>query len=289
MFSSPKRISRNAERRRTVGDTAPQPAWMRCATLLCCMILVCVFCGTAFAQSAIPGIDLTPEFVGRLQPATASGGALPEAPGIRKPIDQPSPRLHSADHSADSLQPGDYGFVPLAAGQRASLFFRGYLASPASYLAMAASASANWIDGEPEGWGRTFGGYGKRAGTEFVLYTAQEAIHDAGDAALGLDPRYFACRCSGLLHRSGHVLKMTMLAYDGNGNLHLDLPRFAGDYGSSMLVTTLYPSAYSPLVQGVKMGHVQIGLDAGVNLMREFRPEIKRLARALKIANPATR
>ncbi len=141
--------------------------------------------------------------------------------------------------------------------------------------------------GEPDGWGRTFRGYGQRTGTEFVLYTVEEAVRDAGDAALGLDPRYFPCRCSGLLHRSGNALKMTLLASDGNGKLHPDLPRFAGDYGSSMLVTTWYPANYSPLVQGVKLGHVQLGLDTGVNLLREFSPEFKRFFRAIKLAKPA--
>jgi len=248
--------------------------------LLCGMIclLACVFCGAAFAQSApTPAINPTPQFVSRLQPASDSVSALPIEPA-------PSRQL---DVSPPELPPGDFGFVPLRAGDRATLFFKGYLASPVSYLAMTASASAGWIAGEPEGWGRTFRGYGQRAGTEFVLYTAEEAMHDAGDAALGLDPRYFPCRCSGLWHRSRNALKMTVLAYDGNGKLHLDLPRFAGDYGSSMLVTTWYPAPYSPLAQGVKMGHMQVGLDAGVNLLREFRPEIKRFLRALKLAKPA--
>jgi hypothetical protein len=249
------------------------------------LILAVLFCGAAFAQSAVPDVAPNHQVISQLRPIDDSDRMLPEEPGISRPIDESSSRL---PHPGP-IQPGEYGFVPLDTGQRANLFFKGYLASPISYLAMATSAGASWIAGEPEGWGRTLGGYSRRAGTEFLLYTTQEAMHDAGDAVMGLDPRYFPCRCSGLLQRSGHALAMTLLAYDGNGNLRLDLPRFAGDYGSSMLVTTLYPSAYSPLVQGVKMGHVQVGLDAGLNLIREFSPEFKRLGRVLKIVKPATR
>jgi hypothetical protein len=111
----------------------------------------------------------------------------------------------------------------------------------------------------------------------------EEAIHDSGDAALGLDPRYFRCRCAGVWHRSGHALKMTLFAYDANGNKHLDLPRFVGDYGSAMIVTTWYPTHYSPVVQGVQLGHAQLGMDAGVNVLREFSPELKRFLHKLHL------
>lgn len=237
-------------------------------------LLICVFCGEAIAQS--PAINPADQFVSRLQPVADPVGALPIELA-------PNPPMGA---TPTDLQPGDFGFVPLRTQDRATLFFR-YMTSPLTYSAMAASATGSWIAGVPEGWGRTFRGYGQRTGTEFALYTAEEATRDVGDAALGLDPRYFSCRCSGLWHRSGHALKMTVLAYDGNGGLHPDLPRFVGDYGSSMLVTTWYPAPYSPLAQGIKMGHVQVGLDAGVNLLREFSPEIKQIFRAFRLAKAA--
>jgi hypothetical protein len=263
------------------GVGTPQPssfrrgiAYIRIGVLL--LGAGCVFGGVALAQSASP-IDPALQPVSQLQPATDSIELLPEAPAASK----------SPDAAPAQLHPGDIGFVPLTGQERASLFFRGYLGAPVSYLEMGASAGATWLAGEPEGWGRTFRGYGRRVGTEFVLYTTQEAVHDAGDAALGLDPRYFSCRCSGLWHRSRNALKMTLFAYDGNGKLRPDLPRIVGDYGSSMLVTSWYPASYSPLVQGVKMGHVQLGLDVGVNLLREFSPELRRFLRAVKLAKPA--
>ncbi len=242
--------------------------------------LICLFCcSSAFAQSTFTVVSASAtEPASQLRNQTAANfvAVLPDAPA----------RSAYTEATLLPLHPGDVGFVPLRGDERASLFFKGFLVSPVSYVSMATAAGANWIAGEPEGWHRTFGGYMQRSGTEFLLYTTEEGVHDAGDAALGLDPRYFGCRCSGLWHRSGYALKMTLLAYDGNGYLHLDLPRFAGDYGSSMLVTTWYPANYSPLVQGVKMGHVQVGLDAGMNLLREFTPELKHFFRKLKPAQP---
>jgi hypothetical protein len=253
-------------------------AFARFRGMLCALVclLICVVCGTASAQSF--STSAANPVVSQLLPLTDADNdtdtidALPVELATSKPLEA----------TPGEAQPGEVGFVPLRVQDRAALFYKGYLASPVSYIAIATSASAGWAAGEPEGWGRTFRGYGQRVGTEVVLYSAEEAVRDVGDAALGLDPRYFPCRCSSFWHRSRNALAMTVLAYDDSGKLHLDLPRFLGDYGGSMLVSTWYPAGYSPLAQGVRMGHVQIGLDAGVNLLREFSPDIKRFFHVFK-------
>jgi hypothetical protein len=208
--------------------------------------------------------------VGFAQPApeataqpTYSVAELPQEPAIQS-LAEPS------------THPGAVGFVPLRAGERTDLFFKGFLGSPTTYYESVAAASVGLIANQPEGWHRTFGGYSKRVVTGFTLYTVEEVTHDAGDAALDLDPRYFRCRCNGGFRRAANAVKMTFLAYDRNGDTRLDLPRLVGDYGASMLVTTWYPANYSPLTRGVQTGHVQLGLDIGVNLIREFSPELKR-------------
>jgi hypothetical protein len=69
---------------------------------------------------------------------------------------------------------------------------------------------------------------------------------------------------------------MTFLTYDKHGHERLDLPQLAGAYGSGMLSTFWYPRSFSPLVQGVQAGHLQFGFVAGIHLIQEFSPEIKR-------------
>jgi hypothetical protein len=184
---------------------------------------------------------------------------------------------------AISSYPGESGFVSLTGSERTSLFFKGYLGEPSTYLTPLVEAGASQLAGEPEGWPRSFNGFNRRSGTALMLNTVEAGIHNAGDAALRLDPRYFRCRCSGGWRRSWYAFKMTALAYDGDGHARLDLPRFAGDYAGSMLVTTWYPSPYSPLVQGVKMGHTQLGTDFAFNLLREFSPEMKRFLRKFRL------
>jgi len=206
-------------------------------------------------------------------------------------LGQPSATLPDAPSAGASTsavfpppaQPGEVGYSPLTPRDRSTLFFKGYLGSPYMYYESIAVAAGQQFVGEPEGWPRTVSGYAKRAGSEMALLAIEEGIHQGGDAALGLDPRYFHCRCSGVWHRTGHAFKMTFLAYDANGHLRPDLPRLVGDYAGSMLVTTWYPPQYIARVQGVQMGHTQVGFDVGVNILREFSPELKRVLRHFSV------
>ena len=47
-----------------------------------------------------------------------------------------------------------------------------------------------------------------------------------------------------------------------------------------MIAEMPYPSHYSPLVQGVQNGHIQVGENAAINLFKlfkEFSPELRHL------------
>lgn len=220
----------------------------------------------AIAQQS-PGFAIEPAAQPVLLPA-ASTELLPVAPNAA-----PSANVLTASIA----YPGEPGFVPLTGDERSSLFFKGYLGAPTTYLMPLVEGGASQMAGVPVGWPSDMNGYNRRVGTSLVLNTMEAGIRDVGDAAMGLDPRYFPCRCSGSFHRTWYAFKMTALAYDSSGHARLDLPRIAGDYASSMFVTTWYPSPYSPLFQGIKTGHMQLGTDFAFNLVREFTPEMKRI------------
>ncbi|MGC2184300.1 MAG: hypothetical protein WA637_13550 [Terriglobales bacterium] len=90
-----------------------------------------------------------------------------------------------------SAPPGDPRYTPLNGKERSDRFFKEYLGSPFTYIAAAGAASGGQIGNDPREWGRTWKGYGKRVGTTFAMFTIDSAVHEAGDAALGLDPRNF--------------------------------------------------------------------------------------------------
>ncbi len=207
------------------------------------------------------------------------GQGLPEEPKPAPAVIQPKPAPVPAAEEIeppDAPHPGEKGFVPMTPRDRAHLFFKDFVFSPNTYVEGGISAVATFSLGEPEGWPRTTDGLFRRIGTQTTLLMMEEGGRQAADDALGLDPRYFRCRCTGLMPRTGYAIKMTFFTFNDEGHLRPDVPRLAADYGSSMIVTRWYPGNYSPLDQGVRMGHTQVGIDVALNIFREFAPELKR-------------
>jgi hypothetical protein len=179
--------------------------------------------------------------------------------------------------TSDSPEAPSHVLPPALSGkERWHLYLDENYLSPGIYFASFGSALGGHAANDPRDWGGGFKGYGGRAASQYGLFAIQNTIHDGGAAALGYEPRYFRCQCTGVWRRTGHAFEMTFLTYDQHGHKRLDLPQLAGAYGSGMISTLWYPKGYSPLVQGVQAGHAQLGFVAGIHLIQEFSPEIKR-------------
>lgn len=163
----------------------------------------------------------------------------------------------------------------LSGKERWHLYLNETYLSSGIYFASFGSALGGQAANDPKAWGGGFSGYGRRAASQYGLFAIQNTIHDGGAAALGYEPRYFRCQCTGVWRRAGRAFEMTFLTYDQHGHKRLDLPQLAGAYGSGMISSLWYPRGYSPLVQGVQAGHAQLGFVAGIHLIQEFSPEIK--------------
>jgi hypothetical protein len=161
-------------------------------------------------------------------------------------------------------------------------------ASGAIHEQSLASAAYLQAIADPAAWNRSTGGSLRRAGSSYGSNLIQNTVHESLAAAEGTDPRYFACACSGVFHRSGHALEMTFLTYNREGHKTLDLPQLSGVYGSSMIEAMWWPHHYTALVQGVQTGHIQVGLTGAIHLAQEFSPQFKRLVHLRAAPVPAT-
>jgi len=148
--------------------------------------------------------------------------------------------------------------------------------SAAIHLDSFAVAAITQAMNVPPQWGRTPLGFGRRVGSEYGGFLIANSVHEGIAAVAGTDPRYFPCACSGFFRRGGHALEMTLLTYNRQGRKTLDMPQLTGQYGGQMISTLWYPPHYSPLVQGVQFGHLEMGLIGTIHLVQEFSPELKR-------------
>jgi hypothetical protein len=151
-----------------------------------------------------------------------------------------------------------------------------------------ASAAYSQVFNSPAEWGRTPRGFGRRLGSDYASEIIQNSVHDSMAAVAGTDTRYFACDCTGLFPRTGHALKMTLLTYTSSGHLTVDIPQLSGAYGSSMIEKMWYPPHYSPLVQGVQSGHIEVGILGAEHILQEFSPELKRIFHLRFLIHSAT-
>jgi hypothetical protein len=178
------------------------------------------------------------------------------------------------------------GYEPLSSEGRWHNFWNDTLLSPLAYVGAFGGAYGQQLSDQPRQWGNSFAGYAKRVGTNLAQFGSQEAIHQGGAALMHTDPRYLNCRCKGGLQRTWYALKMSFLTYKEDGDKTVDIPQLAGAYGGAIISDVPYPRSnadvsyatrYSPLVQGVRGGNIQIGANVAINLFREFSPELSRL------------
>lgn len=139
-------------------------------------------------------------------------------------------------------------------------------------------AAMDQSDNDPPEWGQGMAGYGRRAASRYGRFALQETLELGGGMLLGEDPRYHPCRCTGFFRRSGHALLSTVVTRNREGNPTFAFARVGAVYGGSMLATHLwYPSRYTAAGDGFRLGNISLGVSGGVNLIREFWPDIKRV------------
>ncbi len=170
-------------------------------------------------------------------------------------------------------------YQALTGSERWGLYWNGTLLSSNIYEASLGTALVDHLEHDPPEWRQGIAGYGRRSASEYGFHLIQATVHQAGAAALGYDPRYQRCDCTGFWRRSGHAIKWSFLTRDNAGKTRFDVPAMAGAYGAGMLSMYWYPHRFNPLADGVRVGNQEVGLVVGFNVIREFGPDLKHIFR----------
>jgi hypothetical protein len=162
---------------------------------------------------------------------------------------------------------------------RVRLFLDDAALSPTLPARLAFSAALDQRGDEPDEWGGGASGYGKRLAGRAALNAAQAGVQHATAALLRLDPRgdRQRCDCGHPLRRTAHALARTFVTRDDRGRLVPNVPLVAGAYGGALAATAWYPPSYRADREALRVASLTIVGQAGVNVFREFAPELKRL------------
>jgi hypothetical protein len=169
---------------------------------------------------------------------------------------------------------GRYFPPPMTGKERWDKYVSDTYTSFPIYAASLGAALGDQASNTPKPWGRNFGGYAKRAGSEYAGFAIQTSVYQAGSALLGNEGRYVACQCGGGWHRAGYALQMSFFTYHDRKKV-FDAPQIVGAYAAGIIPVLWYPQGYSVSAQGVQNGTYQMGFVVLVREIQEFAPELK--------------
>lgn len=166
-------------------------------------------------------------------------------------------------------------FVPLTLKERGDVYLRQTYLNAGSYLARAFAAGVDQARGTPYEWGGGFGGYGRRFASRYGQFAIQNTLVAAGNAALGYEPRYDFCRCTGFWPRTKHAVVRNFVTYNQTEQQRRpQIALYAGAYAAGAISSTWMPGHQNPWKNGGFVALQQMGYGSGINWVSEFALDI---------------
>lgn len=131
----------------------------------------------------------------------------------------------------------------------------------------------------PGEWGKHGSGFAKRVGSLYAQFVIGVGIEDGVKAVDHEDTHFNRLGHGNFFRRTGHVVTGTLLARKPDGRRIPAWSIAASSYGSWGIATLWSPREYRNARSIAEWGTAGIGVTAGLNLLREFWPDMKSLFR----------
>jgi hypothetical protein len=129
----------------------------------------------------------------------------------------------------------------------------------------------------PGEWGQGWGAFSERYASHLGQYAIQRSIMFGVQAIDHEDPRYYRSTRKSFGGRVGDAFLHTIWHHDDSGGMMPAYSEFFGDYGAAALSRYLWwPRRFHNGEAVFVAGSDTILIDAGINLFKEFTPDIKR-------------
>lgn len=165
---------------------------------------------------------------------------------------------------------------PLTLRERRETYLRQTYFNAGAYFARAFAAGVDQARGIPYEWGGGIGGYGQRFASHFGQFAIGNTLIAAGNAAMGYEPRYDVCRCTGFWPRTRHAIVRNFVTYNSTEQeLRPQIPVYAGTFAAGVIASTWKPANNRSMVRdGAYAALEQAGYGVAVNWIREFALDI---------------
>jgi hypothetical protein len=205
------------------------------------------------------------------QAGNANGSPTAKLPDAPAPQPQTKPQLPDAPSEAVRLTPH----------QKFETFVKRTY-SPYTFASAAFSATWAQMWGDYYGYGGGMQGWGKRFGASVANAEVRSFFSSfALPVVFRQDPRYHPSRKHGLFPRAWYAGTRVVVARSDNGNEMFNYSEVLGVLFTSSIQNSYYPRRDRGLDETMQRFVGGIGSDATSNLLREFSPEIKKIARKI--------
>ena len=177
-------------------------------------------------------------------------------------------------------QTSQVGEVPEVYSYSTGERLRDYVSRTAGPEALVNSALLAGLDqwrDTPEAWEQGGSGYGKRFASRLGRTAVGNTIQLGVEALLHEDSRYKPLERGGVGMRIGYSLSHTFTVMTPSGRRPAPIGRLAGIFGGSILSHRWYPDGENGIEDGARGGAISLGVYTGMNVFREFLPDIKRI------------
>jgi hypothetical protein len=137
-------------------------------------------------------------------------------------------------------------------------------------------ASFDQLRERPGQWGEGWGAFGERYASHIGQYAVQRSIMFPVQALDHEDTRFFRSKRTSYRGRVGDALLQTVWRHNDSGEMMPAYSEFLGDYGAAAVSRIWWPKQYHNGKAILVAGTNTVLVDAGINVLHEFAPDIKR-------------
>ena len=128
----------------------------------------------------------------------------------------------------------------------------------------------------PPEWGQGWSAFSERYASHIGQYLVQRSIMFPVQAMDGEDTRFFASKRITIQGRIGDAFLHTVWRHDDSGGMMPAYSEFLGDYGAAAVSRIWWPQRFHTGRAIFLAGSDTVLIDAGINVLREFAPDMKR-------------
>ncbi len=148
--------------------------------------------------------------------------------------------------------------------------------SPKSAVMAGAGAAVNQANDTPHEWSQGAAGFGRRFASAFGKHIVHKTIQYPISRLLHEEFSYRRSDKTGFGSRLKYALAGTVITHKTTtGKQTVAVGEISGVVGSGLISRLWQPASTRTVAAGFTSGGITLGIDAGMNVMKEFWPEIR--------------